>query len=296
MDDAGTAEPSDEHRAEQAGHRKLHAVRDRRCHVWVELEGTLHRFLASSPTVPGCRSWIPGTCFGFASTRLVKASLLASAAFVTASGSGFFNENRSCPARAGPPPPPVRAGRPPRAAAKGGPAAPRATHLAAAGPAVQAHRREPGVPTADKQKPACSPDRRQRRRLSVPGAHLRRLRNRQHRSREMGTSCEGRHPVQTQQVAHGKYALHVQGLGSGSDDWATLFAKNVPAALKAPQPSAGRACISPLGHPPVFTFNFRSPEAMAPVRGPAQRPWRSCATWRSAAMTASGSCRSTSTT
>jgi hypothetical protein len=39
--------------------------------------------------------------------------------------------------------------------------------------------------------------------------------------------------VQTQQVAHGKYALHVQGLGSGSDDWATLFAKNVPAALKS---------------------------------------------------------------
>ena len=38
--------------------------------------------------------------------------------------------------------------------------------------------------------------------------------------------------VQTQQVAHGKYALHLQGLGSGSDDWTTLFAKNVPAALK----------------------------------------------------------------
>jgi hypothetical protein len=39
--------------------------------------------------------------------------------------------------------------------------------------------------------------------------------------------------VQTQQVAHGKYALHLQGLGSGSDDWATLFAKNVPTALKS---------------------------------------------------------------
>ncbi|SRR6266540_3694542 len=39
--------------------------------------------------------------------------------------------------------------------------------------------------------------------------------------------------VQTQQVAHGKYALHLQGLGSGSDDWATLFAKAVPAALKS---------------------------------------------------------------
>ena len=39
--------------------------------------------------------------------------------------------------------------------------------------------------------------------------------------------------VQTQQVAHGKYALHLQGLGSGSDDWATLFAKNAPAALKS---------------------------------------------------------------
>ena len=39
--------------------------------------------------------------------------------------------------------------------------------------------------------------------------------------------------VQTKEVAHGKYALHLQGLGSGSDDWATLFAKNVPAALKS---------------------------------------------------------------
>jgi len=39
--------------------------------------------------------------------------------------------------------------------------------------------------------------------------------------------------VQTQQVAHGKYALHLQGLGSGSDDWATLFATNAPAALKS---------------------------------------------------------------
>jgi len=38
--------------------------------------------------------------------------------------------------------------------------------------------------------------------------------------------------VQTQQVAHGKYALHLQGLGSGSDDGATLFAKEVPASLK----------------------------------------------------------------
>lgn len=38
--------------------------------------------------------------------------------------------------------------------------------------------------------------------------------------------------VQTQEVAHGKYALHLQALASGSDDWATLFAKNVPAALK----------------------------------------------------------------
>jgi hypothetical protein len=39
--------------------------------------------------------------------------------------------------------------------------------------------------------------------------------------------------VQTQQVAHGKYALHLQGLGTGSDDWATLFAKNAPVALNA---------------------------------------------------------------
>ena len=39
--------------------------------------------------------------------------------------------------------------------------------------------------------------------------------------------------VQTQQVAHGKYALHLQGLGSGSDDWATLFAKNAPVALNS---------------------------------------------------------------
>lgn len=38
--------------------------------------------------------------------------------------------------------------------------------------------------------------------------------------------------VQTQQIAHGKYALHLHGLGSGSDDWAMLLAKNVPTALK----------------------------------------------------------------
>jgi hypothetical protein len=38
--------------------------------------------------------------------------------------------------------------------------------------------------------------------------------------------------VQTQQVAHGTYALRLHGLGSGSDDWAILVAKNVPAALK----------------------------------------------------------------
>jgi hypothetical protein len=47
------------------------------------------------------------------------------------------------------------------------------------------------------------------------------------------SSSGGTLAVQTQQVAHGKYALHLQGLGSGSDDWATLFAKNVPAALKS---------------------------------------------------------------
>ncbi len=38
--------------------------------------------------------------------------------------------------------------------------------------------------------------------------------------------------VQTQQVAHGTYALHLHGLGSGSDDWAMLVVKNVPAGLK----------------------------------------------------------------
>src|SRR5206468_2014645 len=38
--------------------------------------------------------------------------------------------------------------------------------------------------------------------------------------------------VQTQQVAHGTHALHLHGLGSGSDDWAILVAKNVPAGLK----------------------------------------------------------------
>jgi len=48
--------------------------------------------------------------------------------------------------------------------------------------------------------------------------------------------------VQTQQVAHGKYALHVQGLASGSDDWATLLAKEVPSALKAAT-TFGRASI-----------------------------------------------------
>jgi hypothetical protein len=38
--------------------------------------------------------------------------------------------------------------------------------------------------------------------------------------------------VQTGQVANGKYALKVHGLGSGSDDWAHLVVKNPPAALK----------------------------------------------------------------
>ena len=38
--------------------------------------------------------------------------------------------------------------------------------------------------------------------------------------------------VQTQQVAHGTHALHLHGLASGSDDWAILVAKNVPAGLK----------------------------------------------------------------
>lgn len=37
--------------------------------------------------------------------------------------------------------------------------------------------------------------------------------------------------VQTQQVAHGKYAARLHGLASGSDDWALLVAKNAPAAL-----------------------------------------------------------------
>ena len=56
------------------------------------------------------------------------------------------------------------------------------------------------------------------------------------------SSSGGTLAVQTQQVAHGKYALHVQGLGSGSDDWATLFAKNVPAALKTAS-TFGRASM-----------------------------------------------------
>jgi hypothetical protein len=56
------------------------------------------------------------------------------------------------------------------------------------------------------------------------------------------SSSGGTLAVQTQQVAHGKYALHLQGLGSGSDDWATLFAKNAPAALKSPT-TFGRASM-----------------------------------------------------
>jgi hypothetical protein len=38
--------------------------------------------------------------------------------------------------------------------------------------------------------------------------------------------------VQTKQIANGKYALQVHGLGSGGDDWAQLALKNPPAALK----------------------------------------------------------------
>jgi|GEM_PF-978546 len=37
--------------------------------------------------------------------------------------------------------------------------------------------------------------------------------------------------VQTQQVAHGKYAARLHGVTGGSDDWALLVAKNAPAAL-----------------------------------------------------------------
>jgi hypothetical protein len=38
--------------------------------------------------------------------------------------------------------------------------------------------------------------------------------------------------VQSERAAHGKFAAHVHGQASGSDDWALLTAKNVPAALK----------------------------------------------------------------
>jgi len=40
--------------------------------------------------------------------------------------------------------------------------------------------------------------------------------------------------VQTERVAHGKYAARVHGQAGSSDDWALLVAKNVPAALKSP--------------------------------------------------------------
>jgi hypothetical protein len=48
--------------------------------------------------------------------------------------------------------------------------------------------------------------------------------------------------VETKQVAHGKYALQVHGLGSGSDDWAHLVVKNPPAALKG-NTTYGRASM-----------------------------------------------------
>lgn len=48
--------------------------------------------------------------------------------------------------------------------------------------------------------------------------------------------------LQTQQVAHGKYAARFHGLAGGSDDWAILVAKNVPAALKGPT-TFGRAYV-----------------------------------------------------
>src|SRR6185369_5747561 len=48
--------------------------------------------------------------------------------------------------------------------------------------------------------------------------------------------------VQTKQVANGKYALQVHGLGSGSDDWAHLLVKNPPAALKG-NTTYGRASM-----------------------------------------------------
>ena len=77
--------------------------------------------------------------------------------------------------------------------------------------------------------------------------------------------------VRSEQVAHGKYALHLQGLGSGSDDWATLFAKNAPAALNAAT-TFGRASMCSLPrYLPVSTSNFRLRGAMARVQEPAPR-------------------------
>lgn len=49
--------------------------------------------------------------------------------------------------------------------------------------------------------------------------------------------------IQSQQVAHGKYAARFTGVGAQSDDWALLVAKSVPAALKAGSTVFGRAYV-----------------------------------------------------
>jgi hypothetical protein len=80
--------------------------------------------------------------------------------------------------------------------------------------------------------------------------------------------------VQTREVAHGKYALHLRGLGSGSDDWAILVAKGVPAALQAPV-TFGRASMyfsAEVSASLHIQFPFAGHDGTGSAAGPAPFP------------------------
>jgi hypothetical protein len=80
--------------------------------------------------------------------------------------------------------------------------------------------------------------------------------------------------VGTKQVANGKYALQVHGLGSGSDDWAHLLVKNPPAALKG-NTTYGRANMyfpTEAASSLHMSLPFAGHNGTGPANGPAPYP------------------------
>ena len=80
--------------------------------------------------------------------------------------------------------------------------------------------------------------------------------------------------VQNKQVANGKYALQVHGLGSGSDDWAQLAVKSPPAALKG-STTYGRANIyfpTEAASSLHMSLPFAGHNGSGPANGPAPYP------------------------